>query len=75
MEQGSCPNFAIAENIERFPRVYAVAEDAPQGLEIRHAILERFEVRVIYHIRRDEAMIVAAWVARRRPGTWHFRVT
>jgi plasmid stabilization system protein ParE len=64
-----------AENIERFPQMYPDAGDGLPGLEIRNALLDRFEYRVVYLVRETEAVIVAVTHARRRSGSWHSRVT
>jgi len=62
------------ENIERFPQMYSEVEDGIPGLEIRNAILERFELRVFSVLLEDEAVIVAVIHARRRPRIWHYRI-
>jgi len=66
---------AAAESIEQFPQMYPEVEDGVPGLEIRNAILVKFELRVIYAIWKGEAVIVAVIHARRRSDSWQSRLT
>ena len=61
-------------NIKRFPQMYSLAEDEVPGHEIRNAILERFDYRVVYLVRPDEAVILTVAHTSRRPGHWHRRL-
>jgi plasmid stabilization system protein ParE len=64
-----------AESVERFPQMFPLVDDGVAGLDIRHALLDRFELRVVYVVRDTEAVIVAVVHARRRGGSWHTRLT
>jgi plasmid stabilization system protein ParE len=64
-----------AENIERFPQMYPLVDDEVPGVEVRNAILERFELRVLYVIRQTEAVIIAVVHGRRMAASWHDRLS
>ena len=66
---------AAYERLERMPRMYAIAEDAPEDVEVREVFLARFKYRVLYLVRPDELLIVAVAYAGRRPGYWHDRLS
>jgi plasmid stabilization system protein ParE len=57
------------------PRLYAPADDAPPGVEVRNYVLLGFPYRVVYTIDNADIGIVAAAHVRRRPGYWHRRLT
>lgn len=65
----------VAEAIERFPQMYPTVEDAVEGVEVRNALLGRFELRAIYVVRDTDAVVVAVAHARRLGGSWHGRLT
>ena len=64
----------IAETLERFPQLYPPAEDGLQPHEVRNAVMDRFDYRVIYLVRPDEAVILAVSHTSRRPYHWHRRL-
>lgn len=65
----------IYETIERLPQLYPPAEDSVPSLEIRNAIFDRFDYRVIYLVKPDEAVILTVAHTSRRPEHWHRRLT
>lgn len=64
----------VRETLERFPQLFSPVEDDVPPHEIRNAILERFDYRVVYLVRPDEAVILAVAHTDRRPGHWHRRL-
>ncbi len=64
----------IAELIERYPQLYSPVEDGLPPHEIRNAIFARFDYRLIYVVRADEAVILAVTHTSRRPRHWHHRL-
>jgi hypothetical protein len=63
------------QNIELFPQMYPEVDDGVAGLEIRNAILTRFDLRVVYVILPAEAVILATVHSRRHPTSWHYRLS
>lgn len=58
------------------PRLYPLAEDAPDGVDCRNkGRLGRFPFRIVYTVLVAEILIVAVAHHRQRPGYWHDRVT
>jgi toxin ParE1/3/4 len=65
---------AIDTIVEK-PQMYAVAEDAPPGIECRNLLrLGRFPYRIVYATFGDEIYIVAVAHHNRRPGYWQTRL-
>jgi plasmid stabilization system protein ParE len=66
---------AIDSIVEK-PQMYAIAEDAPPGVECRNKLrLGRFPYRIVYAIFGDEIYVIAVAHHNRRPRYWHSRVT
>jgi toxin ParE1/3/4 len=58
------------------PRMYPLAEDAPEGVECRNmGRLGRFPYRVVYAVFGDEIYFVAVAHHHQRPGYWQQRLT
>jgi plasmid stabilization system protein ParE len=64
----------VLDNLVRFPQIYSPVEDGVADLEIRNAILERFDYRIVYLARADEVVILAIAHTSRRPEHWHRRL-
>ena len=64
----------IAEMLERLPQLYPLVEDDLPPHEIRNAILDRFDYRVIYLVRPNEVVILTVTHTSRRPEHWHDRL-
>lgn len=62
-------------DIRTQPQLYATADDAPSGVEVRNYVLLRFPYRVVYTVDNADISIVAVAHLRRRPGYWHRRLT
>lgn len=63
------------EKISDFPRAHPRTEDGPDEPENREYYISRFEIRVIYAIWRDEAVIIALIHAKQKPDRWRHRLT
>ena len=61
--------------IESNPRLQPQTEDGPDEPENREYYISRFEIRVIYAIWKDEAVILAVAHAKQKPGRWLGRLT
>jgi len=57
------------------PRMYPIAEDAPDGYEVRHLLLHRFPYRVLYYATDNRIVVLAVAHTSRRPGYWIDRLT
>jgi len=66
--------FAVGENLELFPQMYSLVDDEVPGFEVRNAIIERFNYRVVYLVQPHELVILAVAHTSRRPGHWHDRL-
>ena len=64
----------VMERAMQSPRMYAVAEDAPTGFEVREIYLAQFKYRIFYVLQDVELVVVAVAYAGRRPGYWHSRL-
>jgi plasmid stabilization system protein ParE len=65
----------VIDTIAETPRMYALAEDAPPGIECRNKLrLGRFPYRVVYAIIGEDIYIVAVAHHSRRPGYWRDRL-
>ncbi|MFO0806463.1 MAG: hypothetical protein U0791_25440 [Gemmataceae bacterium] len=58
-----------------YPRLQPRTEDGPEEPENREYFISRFEIRIIYAIWMNEAVIVALIHARQKPGRWRHRLT
>jgi plasmid stabilization system protein ParE len=63
-----------AARIGEFPRGQPRTEDGPEEPETREFFIARFEIRVIYAIWKDEAVILALVHARMKPSRWLHRL-
>jgi plasmid stabilization system protein ParE len=61
---------ATIEGIERQPEIGTAAYLDPQT---RRMLVVRFPYQVVYHLHRDEIVIVAIAHLKRRPGYWKHR--
>lgn len=64
----------IVEQIERFPQFYPLVDDDHPPHEVRNAVLDPFDYRVIYLVRPNEAVVLAVSHTSRRPYHWHRRL-
>lgn len=65
---------AVYATIERLPQLYPLVDDGYPPHEIRNAILDHFDYRVIYAVKPDEAVILTVTHTSRRPKHWHDRL-
>lgn len=63
------------DGIAQAPRMYPLADDAPDGFEVRNYPLHRFPYRCVYWISGERVIIIAIAHTSRRPGYWHDRLT
>lgn len=61
--------------IESMPRLHALAPDAPPGRECRHYLTRRYGYRIVFEVTATEVVVLAFVHTRRRPGSWHSRLT
>ncbi|MGL6096723.1 MAG: hypothetical protein ACRC7O_13115 [Fimbriiglobus sp.] len=52
------------------PRRYPVADDAPDGADVRCYTITRFHYRLLYLLEGHTLTVLAFAHARRRPGYW-----
>lgn len=64
----------IYDTIGRFPQLYSPVEDGLPPHEIRNALFDHFDYRVIYTVRPDEAVVLTVTHTSRRPRHWHHRL-
>lgn len=60
--------------LARFPQFYPLVEDDCPPHEVRNAVLDPFDYRVIHFVRPTEVVIFAVAHTGRRPGHWHRRL-
>lgn len=65
---------AAVAQIRQFPQIYSLADDGLPPHEVRNAILERFDYRVVYLVRPDEVVLLTVAHTSRRPEHWHRRL-
>lgn len=65
---------AAYARIRERPELYAPAEDAPAGRNVRNIPLDRFPFRVVYWVRPADVVIPAVAHTSRRPGYWKNRL-
>ncbi|MGL6096719.1 MAG: type II toxin-antitoxin system RelE/ParE family toxin [Fimbriiglobus sp.] len=56
------------------PRRYAIADDAPDGADVRCYTITRFHYRLLYLVEGHTLTVLAFAHARRRPGYWANRL-
>ena len=64
----------VYDTIEQFPQLYPLVEDGLPPHEVRNAVLDRFDYRIVYLVRPDEAVILTVTHTSRRPKHWHDRL-
>ena len=67
----------VREKLRRIrsqPSLYSPVEPPVRGREVREAILNPFNLRVVYEVRAAEILVVAIAHNRRRPRYWRSRL-
>jgi len=65
----------VIDTIAEKPQMYALAEDAPPGIECRNTLrVGRFPYRIVYALIDGDILIAAVAHHGRRPGYWQNRL-
>ncbi|MGL6096721.1 MAG: type II toxin-antitoxin system RelE/ParE family toxin [Fimbriiglobus sp.] len=62
------------EAVAADPRRYAIADDSPDGADVRCYTITRFHYRLLYLVEGHTLTVLAFAHARRRPGYWADRL-
>ena len=65
---------SVLSEIERNPLRFVRSEFASDEIDLRFAIMRRFNFVIHFALEKDEAQVVAVTHAARRPGYWLLRV-